>query len=125
MSTTEVTANGVDVTRLVETVGAIQSDPTLAAFRFRATNTWLSGGHFRTAIKGFRGAGTEDYPQVFGRRKECHALLEHSSPTAHQSRQAHPGWRSMGPSRCSGNLPRPQLALARTPDTTAATTVST
>lgn len=54
------TPNGVDVAQLVETVGAIQADPTLAAFRFRASNTWLGGGHSRTTIHGFWGAGQED-----------------------------------------------------------------
>lgn len=60
MSTTEVHPNGVDVTQLVQTVEAITADPSLAAFRFRASNTWLGGGHSRTSIGGFYGAGTED-----------------------------------------------------------------
>lgn len=61
MSTTaERTPNGVNVSQLVDTVGAIKDDPELAAFRFRATNTWLGCGHSRTAIQGFWGAGAED-----------------------------------------------------------------
>jgi uncharacterized OsmC-like protein len=59
-TTTEDTRNGVNVTQLVETVGAIQNDPTLATFRFRAHNTWLGGGYSRTSIHGFWGAGQED-----------------------------------------------------------------
>ena len=59
-TTTEDTRNGVNVTQLVETVGAIQNDPALATFRFRAHNTWLGGGHSRTSIQGFWGAGQED-----------------------------------------------------------------
>lgn len=59
-TTTEDTRNGVNVSQLVETVGAIQNDPTLATFRFRARNTWLGGGHSRTSIQGFWGAGQED-----------------------------------------------------------------
>ncbi|NEE00674.1 OsmC family protein [Phytoactinopolyspora halotolerans] len=59
-TTTQETHNGVNVTQLVETVGAIQNDPELATFRFRATNTWLGGGHSRTSIDGFWGAGQED-----------------------------------------------------------------
>lgn len=59
-TTTQQAPNGVNVTQLTETVGAIQANPTLAAFRFRATNTWLGGGHSRTTIKGFWGAGQED-----------------------------------------------------------------
>ncbi|MDV3221760.1 OsmC family protein [Intrasporangium sp.] len=61
MSTTQRQAtNGVNVTQLAETVTAIQQDPTLATFRFRAATTWLGGGHSRTSIQGFWGAGTED-----------------------------------------------------------------
>ncbi|WP_129663521.1 OsmC family protein [Phytoactinopolyspora endophytica] len=52
--------NGVNVTQLTETIGAIQQDPTLANFRFRASTAWQGGGHSRTEIKSFWGAGTED-----------------------------------------------------------------
>lgn len=63
MSTTEIpqqAPNGVNVEQLVQTVGLIKDDPTLAVFRFRAANTWLGGGHSRTSIQGFWGAGAED-----------------------------------------------------------------
>ena len=59
-ATTQDTLNGVNVTQLVETVGAIQSEPGLAAFRFRAHNSWLGGGRSRTTIGAFWGAGQED-----------------------------------------------------------------
>ena len=62
-STTAVepkTVNGVDVERLEATVSAIQADPTIARFVFRASNRWLRGGHNRTVIKDFYGAGKED-----------------------------------------------------------------
>jgi uncharacterized OsmC-like protein len=52
--------NGVDVDRLVGTIKAVKADPTLAEFRFRAENTWVGGGHNRSTIKGFYGAGGED-----------------------------------------------------------------
>jgi len=52
--------NGVNVEQLVQTVNAIKDNPGLAAFRFRATSKWLSGGHSRTTIQGFYGAGQED-----------------------------------------------------------------
>jgi uncharacterized OsmC-like protein len=52
--------NGVDVDQLVATVNAIQHDPDLAHFRFRAHNVWIGGGHTRTTIQGFYGAGQED-----------------------------------------------------------------
>ena len=54
MSTTQSTQKGVDVTELVETIGGIKQDPTLARFRFRATN--LAGRrHSRTSIQGYLG----------------------------------------------------------------------
>ena len=52
--------NGVDLDRLSGTIDAITSDPTLARFQFRAGNHWVDGGHTRTSIKGFYGAGEED-----------------------------------------------------------------
>jgi uncharacterized OsmC-like protein len=52
--------NGVDVDRLVGTIEHISADPTLARFQFRARNQWIDGGHNRTTIKGFYGAGQED-----------------------------------------------------------------
>lgn len=59
-STTQQTRNGVNVSQLMETIEAIQNQPDLAKFRFRATNTWLGGGRSRTRIKEFYGAGQED-----------------------------------------------------------------
>lgn len=52
--------NGVNVEQLVGTVKAIQGNPDLAQFTFRAKNEWIGGGHSRTAIQGFYGAGGED-----------------------------------------------------------------
>src|SRR5262245_32730480 len=59
MQTTNI-VNGVDVDRLVGTIEHITADPTLARFQFRARNQWIDGGHNRTTIKGFYGAGQED-----------------------------------------------------------------
>jgi uncharacterized OsmC-like protein len=52
--------NGVNVEQLVATVNAIQQNPDLARFQFRARNEWIGGGHSRTSIQGFYGAGQED-----------------------------------------------------------------
>ncbi len=52
--------NGVNVDQLVATVNAIKQNPDLARFQFRAHNEWLEGGHSRTFIQGFYGAGQED-----------------------------------------------------------------
>jgi len=52
--------NGVDVERLGQTVQAVQQNPSLGTSQFRAINRWISGGHNRSTIKGFYGAGQED-----------------------------------------------------------------
>ena len=52
--------NGVNVDQLVQTVNAIKDNPGLARFSFRASTKWLNGGHSRTTIQGFYGAGQED-----------------------------------------------------------------
>jgi uncharacterized OsmC-like protein len=52
--------NGVDVGQLVDTINAIKANPDLARFQFRAETEWIDGGHSRSKIQGFYGAGTED-----------------------------------------------------------------
>ena len=52
--------NGVDTERLGQMVQAVQQNPSLGASQFRAVNRWISGGHNRSTIKGFYGAGQED-----------------------------------------------------------------
>jgi uncharacterized OsmC-like protein len=59
-NTTQQLQNGVDVGQLMETIEAIQERPELAKFQFRASSTWLGGGHSRTRIQQFHGAGQED-----------------------------------------------------------------
>lgn len=52
----EKIVNGVNVTKLFGTVAAIQENPTIAKFNFRANGKWVKGGHNRTTIKDFYGA---------------------------------------------------------------------
>ena len=52
-----VIRNGVNLDELRKTIRAIEAQPGLAQFQFRATNRWISGGHNRTTIKEFSGAG--------------------------------------------------------------------
>jgi uncharacterized OsmC-like protein len=54
------TVNGVDLERLNATIEAVTADPGLGRFQFRARNHWVDGGHSRTTIQGFYGAGQED-----------------------------------------------------------------
>jgi uncharacterized OsmC-like protein len=55
-----ITINGVNVEELFKTVDAVKKTAAIAKFRFRADNTWLEGGHNRTSIRNFYGAGGED-----------------------------------------------------------------
>jgi uncharacterized OsmC-like protein len=54
------TLNGLDLAEMQATVAALERQPSLAAFEFRARNRWISGGENRSTIKDFRGAGAED-----------------------------------------------------------------
>ena len=60
METLEKTVNGFKSQDIMDTVGAIQSNPEIAKFKFRARNKWISGGHNRSTIQGFYGACQED-----------------------------------------------------------------
>jgi uncharacterized OsmC-like protein len=59
-STMSTIINGVNVDRMSGTVQAVQQNPRLATFQFRAANRWITGGHNRSAIQSFYGAGQED-----------------------------------------------------------------
>lgn len=60
MITTENIKNGVNVDQLNATINAVQGDPSLAKFEFRAQNDWIDGGHCVTSVKSFYGVGEED-----------------------------------------------------------------
>jgi len=55
----KVMTNGVDVQALMENIEAFKANPALADFRFYQTNSWLGGGHNRSTIQNFYGAGQE------------------------------------------------------------------
>lgn len=57
---TQQQLNGVDIDQLTETIGAINENPKLADFQFRAHTEWIEGARCRTQIQGFHGAGKED-----------------------------------------------------------------
>jgi uncharacterized OsmC-like protein len=52
--------NGLDLEAMTQTVAALQRDPALAQFQFRARNEWVDGGENRSTIQDFYGAGAED-----------------------------------------------------------------
>ena len=52
--------NGIDTQTMIQTVGALKNNRTLARFEFRANNKWIDGVQNRSTIQGFFGAGAED-----------------------------------------------------------------
>ena len=61
MTTTTQTkaVNGVDVDALFETIEAVKATPAIAKFKFRLNNKWMDGGHNRSTINTYYGAGEE------------------------------------------------------------------
>jgi uncharacterized OsmC-like protein len=60
METAVKKVNGFSLDDIMATVGAIQANPDIAKFQFRARNRWISGGHNRSTIQDFYGGGQED-----------------------------------------------------------------
>jgi uncharacterized OsmC-like protein len=52
----EQIVNGVNVSKLFETVEVIKEKPEIAKFNFKAKGKWINGGHNRTIINEFYGA---------------------------------------------------------------------
>ena len=55
-----VPLNGLDTSKLQQTVETLRRDKTLARFEFRASNRWVGGAENRSTIQDFFGAGAED-----------------------------------------------------------------
>jgi uncharacterized OsmC-like protein len=51
--------NGVNVTKLGQTIEAVKQTPEIAKFKFRARNQWDSGGHNVATVDSFYGTGQE------------------------------------------------------------------
>jgi uncharacterized OsmC-like protein len=49
----------VDTPTLLATINAVRETPTLAKFRFRASNRWVSGTYSESRVESFTGAGGE------------------------------------------------------------------
>ncbi len=75
-SETHTVDNGVDVAALIGAREALTNMPELAAFRWRASSTWVDGVHTRTSVEHFHGLGAEqshgqaftletDHPAIF------------------------------------------------------------
>ena len=76
--------NGVNTPALFATIDAVKGAPSLAAFRFRARNRWVSGTCSETTIERFDGAGaTHEHASTFTYRADHPAVLvgEDRGPT--------------------------------------------
>ena len=51
--------NGVNTPVLLATINAVKAQPSLAAFKFRARNRWVTGTCSESRIESFYGAGSE------------------------------------------------------------------
>jgi uncharacterized OsmC-like protein len=58
-TTERLPLNGVDTPTLFATLDAVKAQPDIAAFQFRARNTWVKGTHNRSSMHSFYGAGQE------------------------------------------------------------------
>jgi uncharacterized OsmC-like protein len=62
----EIIRNGVSVTKLAATIKAIDQQPDLAQFKFRARNEWDTGGHNVATVDTFHGTCQEmEHKQPF------------------------------------------------------------
>jgi uncharacterized OsmC-like protein len=58
--------NGVDVTRLQETIAAVKASPDLGRFIFQIDNQWINGGANRSHVQEFYGSGrTQSHTKCF------------------------------------------------------------
>ena len=83
-TTTSQIINGVDTKALAETVKAIQAQPEIAKFEFRAKNQAVEGGFNRSEIKQFHGACQEHRTEGEG------FVLENDEPPVLLSRDRAP-----------------------------------
>ena len=58
-TTQDTVLNGVNVTKLGQTIEAVKQQPEIAGFKFRARNQWDTGGHNQAVIDTFYGVGQE------------------------------------------------------------------
>lgn len=62
----EIVRNGVNVSKLGQTIEAVRQNPAIAQFKFRARNQWDTGGHNQATIDTFYGACQEmEHKQPF------------------------------------------------------------
>lgn len=72
----EIIRNGVNVSKLAATIRAIEKQPELAQFKFRARNQWDDGGHNVATVDTFYGTCQEmEHKQPFEMHADEPAVL--------------------------------------------------
>src|SRR6476660_691826 len=72
----ETSLNGVNVTKLGQTIEAIKQNTEIAQFKFRARNQWDTGGHSVATVNDFHGACQEmEHKQPFTMHADEPAVL--------------------------------------------------
>jgi uncharacterized OsmC-like protein len=56
--------NGVNTPILLATINAVKESPSLAKFRFRASNRWITGTYSESRVESFNGAGDKHRHKV-------------------------------------------------------------
>jgi len=59
LRTLTTTTNGVDLSRLRETIEAVRISPELGSFKFRIRNRWIGCGENQSEVQGFSAGGKE------------------------------------------------------------------
>lgn len=76
MEVSDVIRNGVNVTKLGATIRAVEQQPELAQFKFRARNQWNTGGHNVATVDTFYGTCQElEHKQPFVMHADEPAVL--------------------------------------------------
>src|SRR5262244_4642052 len=55
--TLSIVTNGVDITRMEETVAAVKNSPEAGSFHFRIQNRWVNGGENLSEVRPFTAGG--------------------------------------------------------------------
>lgn len=77
--------NGVPVDKLKGTIAKLTADPSLAAFRFTAKNTWVEGTATTSTIHEWYGAGSDQVHAAEFTATADHPTLGHGhGPTPHE-----------------------------------------
>jgi len=76
MKDQEIIRNGVNVTKLAATIKAVEQQPELAKFKFRARNQWDQGGHNVATVDSFYGTCQEmEHKEPFALHADEPAVL--------------------------------------------------